>query len=109
MKLLPSTPHSLLSAKHQAPEFVVEAFNKLLQLKFDGTKAVITQEEAVRMLVLKMRFSRSNIIGTVKAQEEYCREKIFQHKYLDIEPLYEKFGWKVSYDPDKLEYTFLPQ
>jgi hypothetical protein len=64
------------------PDAVFEAFNTAITKNFDGHSAFVRQEEIVSALV-KMG---------------HDRHSIFENHWLDIEPVYEKQGWKVEFD-----------
>ena len=65
------------------PDEVVEIWNSLVKEAWNGCRAYISQPDAVAAI--------SNKLGITKQQT-------FDRHLLDIEPLYEKAGWKVVYD-----------
>lgn len=75
--------------KDDFPNYVVEAFNSLIQEKWNETKgrAVVYQEESIQT-ILKLAESNGTPIE---------RHDIFSNGYLDIEELYRENGWEVEY------------
>ena len=79
------------------PDFVVDCFNELIVKNFKNGSATVYQDEA----------------------EKLIKSKILPHdfdiRWLDVEPLFEKNGWKVTYDkPGYCEsyrpsYLFVPK
>ena len=89
----PITPQEAEEARRNAnavPSFVIEAVNKLLKKKWDGKKAIITQEEIINEM------KPSNVLGLENGAR--FRAKVFSNHWLDFEGLYREFGWKVEYD-----------
>lgn len=84
-KIKPITPKEVEEAKkNDIPSFVIEAVNKLLKYKWDGKKAIITQDE---------------IISTMKPSNVSFRGvKVLSKHWLDFEKIYEENGWKVESD-----------
>ena len=72
----------------EIPEFVVTVFNDLIQKKWDGNSAVITEDDAVKEIEKCMpdNFDRSNIFNN------FGKWRIWR---LAIEDLYTKAGWEV--------------
>jgi hypothetical protein len=70
------------------PEEVIEAFNDLIALKFDGTSATFRQEEAVEAIQVRLSISR---------------EGVFERQLLDVGPVYRAAGWRVTYDRPGLQ------
>lgn len=66
------------------PDEVIEAFNELIQRYWDGKQATFSQMEVARLIDKKL-----GNVGT---------KLVYENKYLDIEHIYEKAGWKVVYD-----------
>lgn len=63
------------------PDYVITAFNKLLQRKWDGVSVVITVDEAYKAI-----------------RAECGRATKIETRWLNIEPLYRAEGWDVSYE-----------
>ena len=80
----PITPDEVVAKKAELiPSGVIEAFNELIAKHFDGSSATIKQEEVVALIREKMNCTRN---------------KVFDEKWLDIEPLFNDVGWRVDYD-----------
>lgn len=62
---------------------VIQVFNELIQKYWDGTQARFKQDEAVGLITERMGQKPGFL---------------FENKYLDIEHLYRRAGWKVEYD-----------
>ncbi len=69
--------------KDLIPEFVYDAFNKLIQKNMRGKTSKVYQRDIVREIM-----SRNNI----------SEQEIFSQNYLDVEDVYRSAGWVVSYD-----------
>lgn len=78
------------------PSFVFDAFNSLLSEKYNEKEITITQDEVIDRIL-----AYSN-------DDELRRETIFEHKWLDVEPLYEQHGWKVTYDKPGFNEFYKP-
>lgn len=91
-KVQPITPKELDETLDKSfPEAVIKAFNQLLKENYRGKGSVNIEQEDVINLILKL-------------DESLSKNVIFDKKYLDIEPLYRKYGWKVKYEcPDRDE------
>jgi len=72
--------------EEQIPEFVIQAVNNLLKLKFMGGEAYIYQDDIMKE-ALKLC-----------PDPEITRQDIFNNKWMDFEPLFENNGWSVRYD-----------
>lgn len=65
------------------PNAVIQAVNELLKEKYRGSEVTIKQKD---------------IVSRAVSIDNKLAGKIIENKYLDFESLYEKSGWKVSYD-----------
>ncbi len=91
MPVFPITPGEASEQKNQAiPDAVIEAFNELIIQTLSFGRARFTQEKVVELIVAK---------GIKKGD-------IFTNNWLDIEPLYEDIGWKVTYDKPGFNETY---
>ncbi|HZJ65947.1 MAG TPA: hypothetical protein VFD36_20710 [Kofleriaceae bacterium] len=81
----PLRPEDVVDKKRdRMPKEVIAAFDELIAEKWDGREAVIPQPEVIERIKQKLvTLSGDDVIG---------------RGYLDIEPIYEKVGWKVEYD-----------
>ena len=66
------------------PDYVFAAVNALLSEKYRGTGPVILKQEEIAKRAARM--------GSVTT------DFLYDNKYMDFEPVYEKYGWKVTYD-----------
>lgn len=64
------------------PDAVFEAFNEAIAARFDGTVAVVVQDDLVNRLVA----------------QGFYRHEIFARGWLNIEEAYRQTGWDVVYD-----------
>lgn len=82
----PISPNDVVAQKlKQIPDQVIQAFNELIAKKWNGSKAVIEQDEVIAKII-------AIFFGTITRQE------IFDNHWLDVEGVYESEGWKVYYD-----------
>ncbi len=86
----PITPTEAASAKLQSvPDEIIEAFNELLSEKISLRGIVtISQNEAMDRAQSKFQ----------AAGKYYKNEFIYEKKWMDVEPIFQNAGWKVSYD-----------
>ena len=92
MNIEPITPQELNESIGETfPVAVIASFNKLLKEKYRGNNAIIIKvNEAVNRIL--------------SLDDSLTRNIIFEKKYLDIESLYCKFGWSVTFNaPDRDE------
>lgn len=98
----PITPQELKEKRLNLPDFVIEAFNDLIEENFDGRSAVVYQEEVVRRLKDLVHVPEG--VYTPDTIDRARRERLFKIGWLNVESLYEKQGWKVTfYKPDYTE------
>lgn len=91
----PVTPETVVAHKRgQVPDDVIKAFNDLIALAFDGTSAVVYQDEVVEAIIAK---------GLARNGKE-----ITDQHWLDIEPVYRVAGWNVSYDKPGFNESYRP-
>lgn len=77
----PISPKSKFAKKF--PDQVIEAFNELIAKNMRDGEAKVSQDEVVALIVSKMGVDRADV---------------FDNSWLDVESLYEKHGWTVTYD-----------
>lgn len=84
----PITPEEATALRIELmPVQIIESFNELIALSFDGYESTIKQK-AILALISK----KTGLSGT----------EILQKNYLDIEDVYRQAGWVVSYaQPDR--------
>jgi len=66
------------------PESVIKAVNNFLRDRFRGNSVTIKQDELITEIL--------------KIDGSLDRTSIFEKKYLDFEPIFQKSGWNVKYD-----------
>jgi len=87
----PITPDEVVDLKKKSiPPFVIECINDLIAKKWDGRSAHIKQDEIVRAIM------------TLGIE----RRVIFEDHMLDVESIYEEYGWKVKYDKPGFNETY---
>lgn len=91
----PITPDEV-SGINRIPEVVIESFNELIKLNFDGTSATVSQDKVVALIVNKSSCTDMKL----------TEKKIFDRGYLNIESFYIDAGWKVEYDKPGYNETY---
>lgn len=81
---------SEIVGKH-IPDAVIEVFNELISENYIGGHATVMQDDVVSRVAEKMNVTRSHI---------------FQKGWLNIEKLFTKAGWKVTYDKPAYNETY---
>lgn len=72
-----------LHENREFPDFVIEAFNELIQgVPFRPVIRIEQEDVIMRMMSLN---------------PEITRQEIFDKHYLDVENYYKRAGWKVQY------------
>jgi hypothetical protein len=95
----PIKPDEVSVPKPEIPDFVITAFNTLIQKKWNGEVAIISQNEAVNEIKKLM-------------PDSYKESDIFDNHWLDVEDLFLAAGWDVIfhkrhyYDPEEDYYKF---
>lgn len=77
------------------PDFIIEAVNDLIKEKWDGQCAVIKQNEIMEI-----------VSSDDPEDPRPSRKKVFDHNWLDFEPMYRQVGWGVLYDKPGLGENF---
>jgi hypothetical protein len=97
----PVTPETVVAHKlSQVPDDVIKVFNDLIAVAFDGTSAVVYQDDAIEGIIAK---------GIARTGKE-----VADRHWLDIEPVYRASGWTVAYDKPgynesyRASFTFRP-
>ena len=100
MTIKPITPQEALDGRADViPDFVIEAFNALIKLKMYNGTARITQNEAVQAVLQHWPGS---------AAHPQPRDHVFNQHWLDVEPLYRRAGWGVTYDKPGYNESYKP-
>ena len=85
-KTKPISPSEAKKAKESnIPDEIIEAVNKLLSERYDGSCSVCIKQKEI-------------IEETAKFNPRLTKAEIFKNKWLDIEPTFRKHGWKVRYE-----------
>lgn len=84
MAISPISPSDVAAHKLSTfPDVVIDTWNKAIAVSWNGYSAKIVQTEITDKLASVLNTTRSNV---------------FSSGYLEIEDIYRKAGWKVSYD-----------
>jgi hypothetical protein len=75
--------------REMMPGYVIEAFNQCIAAGYDGRSSTVYQKDVIKKILFL-----ANEVGDT----ELTRAQIFDRSYLDVEPLFEAEGWKVTYD-----------
>jgi hypothetical protein len=87
----PIKPSQVTDKKQeQIPDFVIEAFNKLIAKGWDGRGSTVNQEEVISLILPRIG---EGVPGGIPP-----RALIFENRWLDIEDVFRKAGWRVEYD-----------
>lgn len=78
----------------------IEAFNELIQEKWDGKQAKITQDEAVVRILDKYTYPNDEAFRNKK------RDEILHKHQLDVENIYREKGFIVEYDKPGWNETY---
>ena len=100
----PITPHEVPKAREAyIPPEVIEAFNNLITKHFVRNAATFNQDMVIDEILSIMNGPAS----CGKADHvTVTRHMIFENKWLDIEPLFSNYGWKVEYESPAYCETF---
>ncbi len=86
----PIKPSDVAAAKTATiPPEVFDVFNALITENWDGSSAVVRQDDAAARV--RARFPGKNIYAL---------------RWMDVEPAYEKAGWRVVYDKPGYNETY---
>lgn len=84
MAVAPISPADIADYKLATlPDCVIDTWNKAIAVAWNGRSAKILQTEITDKLASALNTTRSNV---------------FSSGYLEIEDIYRKAGWTVSYD-----------
>lgn len=88
----PITPDEVVTQKNQLiPKYVIECFNELIALSWDGHSSTIFQNE---------------IVSKICRTSGISRDFLFAQHYLDVESLFREAGWDVEYDKPGFNETY---
>jgi hypothetical protein len=77
------------------PEFVIEVFNDLIKKHFNGYSARFDLEEAKLAVIEAIK--KNNPEHAHLGDREH-RSFLMERRYMDVEPVFEKAGWKVEFN-----------
>lgn len=82
----------------EIPDEVINAFNMLITKNLSKVFKIATvkQDDVIQKIIELMIFNYADI-GAAQSVRD-LRAKIFEEKWLDVEPLFSAAGWKVEYD-----------
>lgn len=92
MAIKPITPDQV-GDRNDIPDAVIEAFNSLITENMHNGRAT---------------FNQDLVVARIQEEISISREKIFSKGYLNIEPIYEKAGWTVTYDKPGWDESYTP-
>ena len=97
----PFSPQDAFNSKeHIIPSFVIEAVNTLLSSRYKpGRSVTMSQKEVLKAA----RDKAAEQTGEMPTADTF-----FDKKWLDFEPIYEKQGWKVTYDRPAYNESYEP-
>jgi hypothetical protein len=72
----------------QIPDEVIVAFNELIKRRWDGNESEFTQNDVIELILDISEETKGNL----------TRSSIFDRGYLNIESIYGKEGWDVTYE-----------
>jgi hypothetical protein len=94
----PITPQEVVPLKLEiTPDFIIDAFNKLIAREFNGSHSRIRQDDIIEA-----------ILANTADDETITREVIFKNKWLDVEDIYRQHGWDVNYDSPAYNESYEP-
>lgn len=101
MNVNPITPNEICQ---EIPDWVIEGANNCIKKHWVelNQESHFTQEELISEII--------KVYDKKNPQEQKThsclRTMLFDRHYLDIEPIYEKVGWKVEYDKPSYYETY---
>jgi hypothetical protein len=88
------TPDEVVSAKAgRLPSVIFDVFNELIARNWNGRQARVMGKEAVDAIGARLGISES---------------EIYRQRFLDVEEVYRRAGWKVDYDKPAYNETYDP-
>ena len=95
MAVKPITPIEAIDRKN-VPDGVIESFNELIIEKISQGTAEILQEDIIERIISKGLATKEN------------RKDILTKRWLDVENIYKKEGWTVTYDRPAYDESYEP-
>lgn len=100
MNVKPITPNEICQ---EIPDWVIEGANNCIKKHWVelNQESKFTQDELISEII--------KVYEKYHQETKFClRSMLFDRHYLDIEPIYEKVGWKVYYDKPAYNETYEP-
>lgn len=98
----PFTPEEAKASKVAAiPKAVIQIFNTFLSTRYTGENGniTITLNEVVAAVLMALKEEGEGYPESTRPY--WCsasKNDLFENRWLDIEPVFEKAGWNVHYD-----------
>ena len=84
------------------PDYVIDSFNELIAIKFNGKQATVYQKDVVELMLQKANE------GLGEQSPEYLKKSdIYNKGYLEVEDIYRAEGWSVFYDKPGYNENYL--
>ena len=81
----PITPQEASQQRQtQIPDFVIDAFNKLIAKNYRNGRSEVIQNEVM--------------LEILATDADLTRQTVFDNGWLDVEEVYRAAGWRVEYD-----------
>ena len=81
----PITPQEASQQRQtQIPDFVIDAFNKLIAKNYRNGRSEVIQNEVM--------------LEILATDADLTRQTVFDNGWLDVEEAYRAAGWRVEYD-----------
>jgi hypothetical protein len=97
MAVQPISPSEAIERKiTMIPDFVIETVNEMLaEQATKNPYIVLRQDEIIKRIMAR--------VG-----HQITKGELYEKKWLDFEPLYEKAGWKIEYDKPAYNESYEP-
>jgi hypothetical protein len=95
----PITPDEVINLKENIlPDEVIEAFNICIAKNWTGGISLVKQNEVIE--IIQELFQNKGITISV--------DEILKKRFLDVEPIYQSYGWSVFYDKPGYDENYEP-
>jgi hypothetical protein len=95
----PISPKDAVTQKrHSLPDYVIQAFNEIIGEHLNAHGSSTFRQEKVVDRIAELHFK---VTG-----EKLVRQEVFNKHWLDVEPLFEDAGWRVTYDKPAYNETY---
>lgn len=104
-KVLPIKPSEINKLKIETiPDEMIKAVNSLILKKWNGTSAIIKQDDIVNEYLDNLKISEHPDEIDIRLE----RGKVFEYNWLDFEDIYRNAGWRVKFDKPGYNETYEP-